>query len=412
MQTRYEAELLLHCVRAEIAEDRLRFLLHREIDWPVLTRLAREHGVLPTVYRALETHCKELVPGPAMEELQDQFHRNALRNQILAGELVGLLDLLEGQGIRTVSFKGPTLAVVAFGSLSLRQFTDLDILVQEKDRAATLSLLQERGFRSYYRGAGHPLSGLSPAQLGSYLRRYHEYELVRDDGVQVDLHWQLAPACFPFRPQPASFWSGLCGISMMGREVPGLADELLLYFLTMHGAKERWRKLGWIVDVDRLVRSHPELDWGEVWDQAERARGTRVLGFGLGLSAALLGTSLPGNVQRWMVTYRVNPRLAQRVSSALLADPSPGRDFAHCTPISGVHFSLCLGFADKARYLSRRLFTPDGAEYARVRLPDSLFFAYRLLRPLRILARCIRNALRRGFGLTARGKQAILKGSH
>jgi hypothetical protein len=124
-------ELLLYCAQtpidSEIAE-RIRTLLQQDIDWAYLIQTAAQHGVMPLLYQSLNTTCPEAVPKANLAQLRNYFHTNAQRNLFLTKELLKLLTLFETHSIPAIPFKGPVLAVSAYGNLSLRQISDLDIL--------------------------------------------------------------------------------------------------------------------------------------------------------------------------------------------------------------------------------------------------------------------------------------------
>jgi len=134
--TRSEVELLFCCTRthidSEIAE-RIRTLLQQNIDWAYLIQTAAQHGVMPLLYQSLNTTCPKAVPKTNLAQLRDYFHSNAFHNLFLTKELLKILTLFESHSIPAISFKGLVLAVSAYGNLSLRQISDLDILVRERD---------------------------------------------------------------------------------------------------------------------------------------------------------------------------------------------------------------------------------------------------------------------------------------
>jgi len=49
---------------------------------------------------------------------------------LCTGELLKLLNLFAAHGIGVIPYKGPTFGSCRLGNLALREFTDLDILVQ------------------------------------------------------------------------------------------------------------------------------------------------------------------------------------------------------------------------------------------------------------------------------------------
>src|SRR5215467_5492005 len=102
----------------------LRAIVGGALDWPLLVGEARRHHLTPLLHRTLADGCPDLVPPPVLEALQADCTRIRTRNQLLLQELVGILGALEARGVRAIPFKGPLLAVEAYGDVGLRMFTD------------------------------------------------------------------------------------------------------------------------------------------------------------------------------------------------------------------------------------------------------------------------------------------------
>ena len=107
-----------------------------------------------------------MIPPAILDQLRDSFRTNLVRNEVLARELVTLLDLLRAHGISAIPFKGPTLAASAYGHLSLRQFGDLDLFVPKCDLPRACEVLVSHGYRAndqVHHGPGRgPSSGKIP----------------------------------------------------------------------------------------------------------------------------------------------------------------------------------------------------------------------------------------------------------
>ena len=115
------------------ARDQVRSLLRGDLDWLLVTERAIQNRVLSLLYRNVSATCPEAVPAPVLEQLRKHFNAVAARNRVRSQELRRLVEVLAGQGIRCVPFKGPTLAISAYQDLALREFSDLDILVHRED---------------------------------------------------------------------------------------------------------------------------------------------------------------------------------------------------------------------------------------------------------------------------------------
>src|SRR5262249_21735938 len=79
---------------------------------------ASRHGMEPLLYWHLNATCPDAVPTARMEALHRAFHTTALYNHFCTEELLTLLHLLDGHGLPTLPYKGPTLAMGAYGDLA------------------------------------------------------------------------------------------------------------------------------------------------------------------------------------------------------------------------------------------------------------------------------------------------------
>src|SRR5918911_210872 len=209
-QASLETELLLCSATVNLdagGAERLRRLAHAAPDWERLLQIALAHRTMPLVYKHLSTVCPELVPAPFMARLHDHFYLNAIRNKALNEELCGVLRLLAERDILAVPYKGPVLALEAYGDLSLRQFNDLDIMVRPQDVGRVAGVLKERGYEQQWQ--------LTPAQEAAYLRSDCERLFARDQGgLFLDLHWAFVRRYFSLRTDYERLWRRLQPVSL------------------------------------------------------------------------------------------------------------------------------------------------------------------------------------------------------
>ena len=135
-RTCQEVQLLLASARTFPAAEQTAHvpaLCSGDLDWPYLLQLAEGHGIMPLLYKHLSSLSPNTVPHTELGQLQHQYRRNAVHNLFLVGELFHLLELFEAHAIHAVPYKGPTLAIRAYGNLSMRQFGDLDLLLREQE---------------------------------------------------------------------------------------------------------------------------------------------------------------------------------------------------------------------------------------------------------------------------------------
>ena len=148
---RPEAALLLCCARTSLGSQQakqIHMLVREDLDWTALISMAGRHRLLPLVYQHLHTICPDALPSPALDYLRRAFRATAQRNLALTTELVQIVRLFEAHGISVLPWKGPVLAHTAYGSLALRTFGDLDLLISQSDLPQAKQLLVARGYRS------------------------------------------------------------------------------------------------------------------------------------------------------------------------------------------------------------------------------------------------------------------------
>ncbi|NJR45522.1 MAG: nucleotidyltransferase family protein [Hyellaceae cyanobacterium CSU_1_1] len=144
-----EIQLLLSCARTQVDERtqvKIKNLVEQEIDWDYLISIARRHGLIPLLFYNLNKLCREAVPQPIFSDLEQYFKIHTRRSLMLTNELLQILDIFKANNIQAIPFKGPTLAISAYKSLALRQFCDLDILIDKKDTMHCLELLTSIGY--------------------------------------------------------------------------------------------------------------------------------------------------------------------------------------------------------------------------------------------------------------------------
>ncbi|MFQ6082943.1 MAG: nucleotidyltransferase family protein [Candidatus Aminicenantia bacterium] len=375
---RPEQELLLCCSRINKDLERvkqIKALLHQNINWIYLTRIADQHGVLPIVYRTLKAICPEDVPQDIMNQLRNLYLINSGRNLLLTRELFNLLDLFKNEGITAIPYKGPALAVLAYGNLSLRQFSDLDILIHERDGQRAKDLLISCGYRSGIQ--------LTAAQEEAFIQSQRTYKFLRDDGrVIADLQWGITPRYFPFLLDPECLWTRLESIYLDGKEILSFSPEDLLLILCVHGLCHCWERLIWICDVAKLIEVHQRMDWERVMKQTVTLGIERILFLGLFLVNDLLGVALPKEILQRMQYDPIVKTLTAQVREHLFYKANHQSRALKC---GFFQLKVWKRLQDRIRYCIYRATIPTIAEWEFLFLPAFLFPFYYLLRPIRLL---------------------------
>jgi hypothetical protein len=375
---------------AAVAE---RFPGRHASDWAGFLALMDEQGVGPLAASALLSVDADLIPGDVRAALRERVSLGALRAGIQVPELLAILEALGAHGVAAIAHKGQALSMLAYGRTGVRDSIDLDLVVRESDVTAAEEVLRARGYRRNSPG------DLRPRLEAAWRRAYNETEFVSHDGwVFVDLHWRMCPAQFPFRVGSTRLWSRAARATLEGRPVRVFPVETLVGLLCLHGAKDAWHRLIWLCDVDRVIRVSPTLDWDEVRAFAEESRCRRAVGLALLLAHRLFDTPLPTEVLAPLAGDETLTRLLARVEDELATGGIRRPWWLARFGVLPFHLEVFDSWRDGVVYGGRGLVTPLAWDWEllEVRLPDSLYGLYYLLRPLRLLATLPRDAFRRG----------------
>jgi hypothetical protein len=344
------------------------------VEWPRLMALAERHRMIPLLHRHLR---HAALPAAAAEALRARAAAEVRRSLRLAGELRRLMEALETAGVQALAYKGPPLALQAYGDLSLRSYLDLDLLVRPGDVPRALAALAAAGYRDTL--------ALTPARERWFRRVDGDYPLLHADGTLVELHARVSTLRFGVDIDTDALLRRAVHVPVGGGEVRTLGDDDLLLVLFVHGAKHRWKRLEWLAAVSALLRAG-RGDVDAVLRAATGLRARRTVLLGLHLAHEFLGAPVAEEVRREIAADAEVASLAAEVRARMWGaeTESEGGDTR-----ANLRFNLRLreGAAERARYVARWLFGPTPEDWRAVHLPDPLFPLYRVLRPFRLLAR-------------------------
>lgn len=356
-------------VRVEIAD-----LACDGVNWDVVCQMSKAHGVAPLIYRNLVAICPASVPSAIHEAYRRHNQATALMNNVLAKELVALLDALAAKGVTAIPFKGVTLAQVAYGDLSVRECGDIDLIVEQRSVSQAGKVLWSYGYE-------HAKSNIDfEAESRKFNHVFHK----RNGMVTVNLQWGFARHHTGTRLDPNLFWGRLKPVGLPTKVVMGLCPEDLLILLCMHGTTHAWRQLKWVCDVAELVRRKPALDWSRVLFQANECGCRRMVLLGLAMARNLFDLVLPRMVSHEIDADADIPVLVRRMPRQLLKFPEQGID-EDCTDALSLTIKDSLWERCKLSLILCR----GDAEVIHRRLPW-----FRFQRQLRLLSACMNPLLR------------------
>ncbi|HEV8516264.1 MAG TPA: nucleotidyltransferase family protein [Candidatus Limnocylindrales bacterium] len=356
----------------------------RGLDWTGLLAAAERHALVPLLARAA-AGWGGLVPPDAAVAIATRARAIADRNLALTGRLMEILATFAEAGIPAVPWKGPLLALSAYGDLGLRQFGDLDIIVPRGRIAESVGLLLERGYERF-----HPLPDW---QESAYLERIGEVQLQAPGRrAFVEIHWTVVPTYYSRGFDAESIWERLRVTSLGGVPVNDLALDDLLLALAIHGTKHRWGRLAWIADVAALIAAEPFLDWDRVVVRARREGINRILAIALRLAETIGGATIPPEVAANMARDATAGRLAEWIDARLM-EGGRGRDDRLFEGLERFDLQVRERARDRVALVWAALSTPTRGDWDALPGARRLPIAYRAIRPLRLTRKYVPRLL-------------------
>lgn len=344
-----EQNLLLELL-GKARESEIAGFLAENPDWEFFIETADENRVVPLVFQKLRPFFDRL-PPEIFDSLQSRAQICAASNLNFNTQLLKLARTLEENEIEFLSYKGATLAQIAYGDSSLRQFGDLDFLIRKKDFATVKKLILETGGRCAWK--------LSEKQEKAVLKRYYEFPFrFGKNSVLIEVHWAFTEPFFGFDYNVEDVFRRRQKIEVRGRNFPTLSSEDLLLVLCVHGSKHYWKRLSWICDVGKLVETQP-IRWNKVVELAGKFGCARMLALGLLLAKDLLKIDLPEAARRLIENDKEIEPLAEELKEQMFDDR-----FSSDTIRTDIHLKMRERLSDKIKYSRRLLAT---------KLVDSLF---------------------------------------
>jgi hypothetical protein len=368
-------EVLLSCCR----EPRPGLIANRfpsawtEADWDGFVALAEHHRVLPLVHAGLE-QCHDLIPVRVRQRLQSLVLEHARSALWFTSEMLRIVRHLDDRGIPVIPYKGPVLAQALYGDVCLRQFGDLDFLVQDTDVFRARAALRELGYECEQKMTARQ----ERAHLASHYE--HTFSGARKRNL-IELKWRILPRFYAVDFDFAGFFERAVTINIADVPLRTLCDEDLLLVLSVHAAKHAWNQLSLVADIARLA-AQPDCDWNKIVAQTKKLRVERIVLANLCLARELFGMEMPAGFRAQSAELQniVDQRI-QALAHAQDVKPNPH------------YFRLMLqlreDWRDRTRFLWRLSTTPSAGEWSAVSLPEYLFPLYALVRLFRLSRRLL-----------------------
>jgi len=379
-----EEKLLIQLSRKELSSNNLSYINESlgkyDIDWDYLLNLARIHGVTSFIYLNLSGHFQNLIHKAVLGRIKDSYMENSKKSLFLSSVLLDILYNLDEIGIKAIPLKGPVLSQILYGDVTVRDFSDIDILVDKKDIIKTREFLISRDYV--------PQFDLINDQQDYYINSHYYYlNFFRTDHkVIVDLHWATSASNYSFSRGMEYYIRKLENIDFFNKQLSVLRKEDLLLLLCIHGCKHQWVELKWVCDIAELVESKDDMDFKYLIEESRALNCTKMFHFALQSANQIydcVRDSYMNEILKYMKSY--GHRKEQAYGMIFSRRNKTNNKF------KGLFFFPKLMDIKKDRFLYfyNNYVCPTPIEFSMISVGGRLFFVYYFLRVLRIIFRLI-----------------------
>jgi len=338
-----------------------------------ITTISR-HGLISLVYHTLRDLSTDInIPPTLLSKLQAKYKLIAQKNMLLSAELIKILNLLNKHNIKAIPFKGPTLAQLAYGDITLRVFGDLDILVEQNQIYDAGVILTKYNYICDV--DINFLQNIKLLNISSDLGFRHQ-----TNKTYIELHWKLFRKKLSIDFIDLNIFTNYTTLNINKHQLQTLEINTLLIYLCIHGSKHMWERIGWIADIDKLITKY-DINWNFI----KNSNNKIPIYLGLYISHKLFNTPIPKEILA-NIEHNNNIKNLYQQTTHLWSNHIDNRiKFKF-----NYHAQLMNSKFEYYKYYFKTLFgiTQDDVLYKN--LSEKYHILYILLRPIRLISKYLK----------------------
>jgi Uncharacterised nucleotidyltransferase len=315
--------------------------------WYAFLQSAIRHNVSPLLFHRLRTrNALHYLPETIQNRFRERYFENAARNISFFFQLKDVLKAMQIADIPVIALKGSYLAHTVYPNISVREMSDIDIMVPLEKLAEADGIFKWLGYIPEI-----------PSEIDfeikhfAYLPTYH-----KPASPEIELHWAITDPNSHRYFNVKELWWNTEHFQIEGIDVQGLSRELLLVHVCAHishhhGFNTSLRSYCDIAEI--LDRYAVNLDWRLIEDVAERLGVKRGVFLSLLLAKELLGAKV---ALETLKTFEPS-NMGERVIKTALHQCFSGERLKDLQPVAAQILQR-KGLWFKAKGMVQRLFLP------------------------------------------------------
>lgn len=331
-------------------------------DWNYFTDNAIKNGVGPIIYRNFSSY-RDLIkiPDQFLFKFKQVYYKSLSRNIIMYEHFRNIISVFNKNKISVIALKGIFLADRIYSDIGLRQLSDIDILVKEKDAENSRNILLDLGY-TYSKHI------YSTDFIEQYFDRKHYTPLVMN-GIAFELHRNIHLDNLNFHVNIEDYWNRSQPVNIYGTDVLALSPNDLLQHLCIHldehfnTGEVQLRSFCDIVEVLNFYKN--EINWNSFEESCNLYKCIPNVYYILFLSHKYLKASIPNFFIQKTKLY-----CDQRKEDIFILNLQNKRKDVTCR-IEGFtirNIKKFQGFKNKIRYIFGRIFASKSFMYKKYKI--------------------------------------------
>ena len=375
-----EIILIIECCRlsqdSKLIEEKISLIKN----WDEFISLAYSHGVFPLVYQVLKKH-EDKIPLNTFAFMKQTYMNLVKTNMLMTSELIKVSKLLEENGIKAISFKGPTLSQMAYGDVVSRQYVDLDILVDDDRLLDSIEILRNNEYSLE--------DDFKLDLLKKNRSIFHDVTLRKNNIVNIELHWRLFSDEYMTGISDLNIKENLRPFEYQNQTLNVFDNEIQILYLSIHGAKHNWERIEWLVDIVRFIENNT-MNWKRLLDFIEKTKTEKILFSTFYLCKTILDLSLPKEIEEKIEKSNIL-KFSKRFEQFFYKNFNYMLEHdVESKKISKIQFDILHGYKNKLLFILA-LLKPTELDYQSVNLPKYMSFLYYLIRPINLCVKFIKR---------------------
>lgn len=288
------ALLILTCrvyISTETQESLLSFLQqhHTSINYQKFYQLVKRNRIRPVVYNVLSPLPVDSALLQWLEADCRLITLNAFKN---LKETERMITLLEEKNIAAVPYRGVLFSKMYYGDWGIRESSDIDFLVQQKDIPALLSIIEEENYHLVIPPGDYRNKYLYSSALSIDVNN----DTNQQRNIHLEFHYNISPACYSISAGYQELVKKNVFFRLNDRNIPILSpNDNAQMLLAHHGLNDIWVSLKYYLDMAVVVKTG-SVNWQEVKAFCRRNGYCQLSAAGLHNMELLLGIDSPFQV--------------------------------------------------------------------------------------------------------------------